>query len=245
MNTSRHSHIFNYMSQEEHKIHIIGCGAVGSKVAIELTRLGCNNFVLWDEDIVSDVNLTNQSFFHKQIGSKKTEALASQMLAINPNIKVEQKGFFTEETADYINYSKCVVFSLPDTMKVRKLVFDKVKLNYCCIRLIETRIGLWDFMIYSINPMNSLEVSKYEETLYSDEEASVRETSPCGTPLTIGTLTSLVACMAVHNYMLCFNNDSPNEVIGSIHQRIFKDNFIQTLIKNYDYDNSNEDKFSF
>jgi molybdopterin/thiamine biosynthesis adenylyltransferase len=238
MDTSRHDYIFDYNKQSFHKIHIIGCGAIGSKAAIELTRLGCSNFVLWDEDEVSEVNITNQAFFDKQIGKKKTEAIVSQMIGINPNVKITTKGFFTEENADTINEEPFIVFALPDSMKVRKLIWDTVKLNKKCFYYIETRIGLWNFHVYSVNPMESNEISEYEQTLYSDEEASEREVSPCGTPLTMGTLTSLVSTIAVSNYMnYWLKNEeykgAPNEIMGSLHPRIIKNNGIQLIVNNY------------
>ena len=48
------------------EFHIVGCGAIGSSVAIQLTRLGGNNFHLYDfddDDLGEKINLN----FEKKI----------------------------------------------------------------------------------------------------------------------------------------------------------------------------------
>ena len=44
------------------RVHIIGCGSVGSTVAENLARSGVTKFTLWDFDVVEPHNLANQMF---------------------------------------------------------------------------------------------------------------------------------------------------------------------------------------
>ena len=58
------------------RVHIIGCGSVGSTVAENLARFGIEDMVLYDFDIVEEHNLVNQMFTKEDVGRLKTEALA-------------------------------------------------------------------------------------------------------------------------------------------------------------------------
>ena len=44
-------------------IHIIGCGATGSWVALMLAKMGISNITCWDFDKVEEHNLPNQFFY--------------------------------------------------------------------------------------------------------------------------------------------------------------------------------------
>ena len=80
-------------------IHIVGCGAVGSNLALILAKMGVTNFCLWDLDRVEPHNLPNQAYLPQHIGHKKTEALASVLKEFNPEIEITiHDEFFTEET---------------------------------------------------------------------------------------------------------------------------------------------------
>lgn len=56
---------------------IIGCGAVGSNLALIAAKMGFHEFDLWDADIVEPHNLANQAYDVEHIGMKKVAALAS------------------------------------------------------------------------------------------------------------------------------------------------------------------------
>ena len=55
-------------------IHIIGVGAIGSRIAEQLARLGFTNLVIYDFDTVDEYNITNQLYTYPDIGLPKTEA---------------------------------------------------------------------------------------------------------------------------------------------------------------------------
>lgn len=80
------SYEFFQPEKNEDRIHIIGCGSVGSTVAENLARSGVTKFTLWDFDEVEPHNLANQMFRQKDVGKKKTEALLDILSEINPDI---------------------------------------------------------------------------------------------------------------------------------------------------------------
>jgi tRNA A37 threonylcarbamoyladenosine dehydratase len=69
------------------RLHIIGCGSVGSTLSELLVRFGLINLTLYDFDKVEPHNLANQMFTQKQIGMPKVEALAGMLAEINPEIR--------------------------------------------------------------------------------------------------------------------------------------------------------------
>ena len=71
------------------RIHIIGCGSVGSTLAENLARCGVTKMTLWDFDTVESHNIVNQMFSQQHIGKSKVEALADILVDINPYIKDE------------------------------------------------------------------------------------------------------------------------------------------------------------
>lgn len=75
------------------RIHIIGCGSVGSTLAELLARFGLTNISLYDFDIVEPHNLANQMFVLSDVGKAKVDAVAERMEAINPLVKTDVRKF--------------------------------------------------------------------------------------------------------------------------------------------------------
>ena len=69
-------------------VGIAGCGGIGSNAAVALVRAGIGALILVDFDLVEESNLNRQYYFQTDIGSKKVEALARHLLAINPAIRL-------------------------------------------------------------------------------------------------------------------------------------------------------------
>ena len=88
------------------KIHIVGCGSVGSTVAEMLARNGLTKFVLWDFDVVEPKNLANQMFRQADVGRLKVEAVRDMILEINPDavddIKLESNGWDGQQLSGYV-----------------------------------------------------------------------------------------------------------------------------------------------
>jgi molybdopterin-synthase adenylyltransferase len=75
---------------ESRPITIIGVGAIGRQVALQLAAIGVREFLLIDFDTVTPTNVTTQGFLAKDIGKEKVIAVAEAILDIDPSIKVYQ-----------------------------------------------------------------------------------------------------------------------------------------------------------
>lgn len=69
-------------------VAIAGLGGLGSNVACALARIGVGHLHLIDFDVVDITNLNRQQYFMEHIGMKKTDALRSLLLKINPYLDV-------------------------------------------------------------------------------------------------------------------------------------------------------------
>ena len=83
MDCSKFLELFN-PSKVRDRIHIIGCGSVGSTIAELLMRYGLKKFDLYDFDFVEEKNIANQMFRQNDVGQPKVEALKDLMVEINP-----------------------------------------------------------------------------------------------------------------------------------------------------------------
>jgi integrative and conjugative element protein (TIGR02256 family) len=70
------------------KVALLGCGAIGSAVAIMLTRAGVARLCLFDKGIVTPGILVRQGFRRDQIGYTKASALRVSVMGANPGLEV-------------------------------------------------------------------------------------------------------------------------------------------------------------
>lgn len=82
---------------------IIGCGSIGSLVALELARAGVGRFFLVDSDIFSYHNICRHQCGIQDVGKFKTTALKERILQINPSAVVFTSKLMIQEVAlDFI-----------------------------------------------------------------------------------------------------------------------------------------------
>lgn len=67
---------------------ILGCGSVGSLVALELARAGVGIFVLVDNDILEYHNICRHQCDIEDVGEYKVDALQRRIKRINPTAKI-------------------------------------------------------------------------------------------------------------------------------------------------------------
>ena len=161
-----------------YSFHILGCGAIGSSAAIQLTRMGAVNFYLYDLDKVEDVNIGVSQYNTSHLGLDKVDALESIIKEINRLAVVDPiHGRFTEYI--YSGHNDIAILGF-DTMNVRleavKILCANKKQKPLCI--IDGRMGAEHYQQYII-PTPS--VDKYEKIWYSDDDMS---TDPCNAKAT-------------------------------------------------------------
>lgn len=88
MNHTRHKGIFNPETIKDKSAIIIGCGNIGSHLATALVRMGFTKLFLIDGDSVEGVNLPTQNFIDQDRRKYKAEAVANNVIAINPQANV-------------------------------------------------------------------------------------------------------------------------------------------------------------
>lgn len=67
-------------------VGIVGCGSVGSKMAVSLARSGVQNFFLVDEDVFFPGNVVRNELALDGIGVHKANLLKDRLLQINPGV---------------------------------------------------------------------------------------------------------------------------------------------------------------
>lgn len=186
----RHMSVFDPDLFGDRQVDIIGCGATGSRIAMEVAKLGVRNLHLHDFDEVEEHNVANQLFGIQDIGQMKAEALAR---------RIEQDTGLTPEVHTEAVTGRSVlghyVFLLTDTMASRKEIWEgAIRYKPGVEVMIETRMGASEGRVYIVRPCIPDQISLWESTLCDDEEASE---SLCGARVTVGPTAALVQAHAV------------------------------------------------
>lgn len=64
-------------------VAIIGCGSMGSKVAVSLARAGVTKFTLIDQDTLNPDNLVRNDLDARAVGVHKVDAVAARIIEVN------------------------------------------------------------------------------------------------------------------------------------------------------------------
>ena len=86
---------------------IIGCGSVGSLVALELARAGVGRFFLIDMDILGYHNICRHQCGIQDVGKFKTTAVKERILQINPTAEVITSNKMIQEVDKSLLESFC------------------------------------------------------------------------------------------------------------------------------------------
>lgn len=191
---------FFHPTMVDAKIHIIGCGAVGSTIAELLARCGLTDFVLYDHDIVETHNLVNQMFREKDVGKKKVDALADILAEINPEIasriKLVPEKYVDQPLSGY-------VFLCVDSISVRKAIAEQHRYNTMIKMMSDVRISLTDAQHYMANWRTAQSVKIFLASMnFTDEEADAETPrTACNTTLSVCTTVRTICNYAVHNFL--------------------------------------------
>jgi molybdopterin/thiamine biosynthesis adenylyltransferase len=155
-------------------VNIIGCGSIGSFVALCLHKMGFTKGVhLYDADHVGIENIGCQLFGWEHLGMPKVEALKSLLVELSP---ADSNSIFTHEervTGDTVLARGITILGV-DNMDTRKIVYRKNKNRVPLI--IDGRIGGQVIRVFTVRGNDYNSQKYYEQYLYSDEEA---EELPC------------------------------------------------------------------
>lgn len=85
---SRNKGLFESCEMLDKYAIIIGCGSVGSHVALQLARAGVRKFIIIDGDVLKLHNVCRHQLGFRDLGRYKTSALKDAILNINPLAEV-------------------------------------------------------------------------------------------------------------------------------------------------------------
>lgn len=193
---------YDYFKPEsvEERIHIVGCGSVGSTLAENLARVGLTRFTLWDFDEVEPHNIVNQMFTQEHIGKPKVEALKEIILSINPeaadDIQVEPKGWRGKMMSGYI-------FLAVDNIELRKKIVERHMDSPYVKAVFDFRTLLESGQHYAADWTDSKMKKILLDTMqFTHEEAKAEEpVSACGVVLGVNTTVRLICGMGVNNFL--------------------------------------------
>lgn len=104
---------------ESVSVSVIGVGAIGRQVAVQLASIGAQRLQLVDFDLVDATNVTTQGYFAEDIGVPKVEAVTNTIMGIDDSIHVE---------------------TIQDRYRAKHAVGTAV---FCCVDSISARSAIW------------------------------------------------------------------------------------------------------
>lgn len=197
MNLSKSLEYFDPINDVKESIHIIGIGAMGSRVAELLVRLGIPKLHIWDMDTVEDKNIANQVYLHHHIGMKKTDALEELLKDINPQIKIiKHEEYKDQSLSGYI-------FLCVDSIELRSMIANMHKENTYIKAMFDTRMRLEDAQSYAADWSNEAQKKMFLSSMeFTDEEAKeATPVSACGTTLSVASTVVSTAAFTVANFI--------------------------------------------
>ena len=105
------------------KATVIGVGAIGRQVAIQLAAMGISWLQLIDFDNVEESNLASQGYLEDDLGRPKVQATADLCQQINHQLEVYEITERFRRSTEVGN----VVFCCVDSIDTRRLIWESVK----------------------------------------------------------------------------------------------------------------------
>jgi hypothetical protein len=130
---------------------IVGCGGVGTWVAIALAMGGTQRFILIDHDNIEEHNLNRLPYPQSSIGRNKAEALKEYIINIRPGAYVVAIDQRVEDVIGLLDFTNQTVYCCTDTMASRLAAWNACanvrKQNYQNYygQILYRRIGLDGF----------------------------------------------------------------------------------------------------
>jgi sulfur carrier protein ThiS adenylyltransferase len=142
---------------------VIGVGAIGRQVALQLTAIGIANLQLIDPDVVEIVNLAPQGYLPADIGMAKVTATARACLALNDQVNISEQ----QERFRRSGSVGDILFCCVDSIETRRLIFSAVKDQ--CRLFVDGRMSAEVLRVLCVSDSPSRDY--YPSTLFAGSEA--------------------------------------------------------------------------
>jgi sulfur carrier protein ThiS adenylyltransferase len=156
------------------RITVIGLGAIGRQVALQLAALGAARLQLVDFDRVEPSNLSSQGFLEKDLNRSKVEAVADLCRQINSHLEIQ---LFAERFRKSRPVGN-VIFCCVDSIETRKQIWQAVchKADFFA----DGRMAAEVLRVVTVTEANGRWC--YDSTLFNGEDAYA---GPCTAKTTI------------------------------------------------------------
>jgi sulfur carrier protein ThiS adenylyltransferase len=173
---------------------VIGVGAIGRQVALQLAALGMPRMTLFDDDTVETANLAPQGYWPEDLNQSKVHATAQLCQRILPSLRVTAKPerFKRSTPRELRMEGNAIVFCCVDSIATRRLIWESLRstarffvdgrMSGDVLRVLASQDPAFD--------------GSYAKTLFDPEEAYV---GACTARSTIYT-ASIAAGLMVHQF---------------------------------------------
>lgn len=174
-------------------VNIIGVGGIGSWVATQVIRVGCQQLVLYDADIVEMHNFENQDYdFPQHLGRPKVKALEMQLLGVaqwHKDLGREIQIVARNERVTADSILRGIVIVCVDSIQSRREIFTACRFNPAIPLYIEAGAGENCGIVRALLPHDKDQVRVYEKLLEAYSEDGL---APCVSPHMGGQFASLI-----------------------------------------------------
>jgi molybdopterin-synthase adenylyltransferase len=169
---------------------VIGVGAIGRQVALQLAAVGVAEMTLFDDDTVGVENLAPQGYFADDVGTLKVTATQTLCRRLNPSIMVHAVAERCKRsTARTVASDKSlIVFACVDRIGTRKLLWES--LRHQATFFVDGRMSAEVLRVLAVDaPATDI---SYASTLFGEGEAFL---GPCTARSTIYTASIAAGLM--------------------------------------------------
>lgn len=169
-------------------ITVVGVGAVGRQVALQLASLGASKLQLIDFDAVESTNVTTQGYHQNDIGNPKVIATRKEIHRIDPSIEVET----VQDRFRAKHLTGGVIFCCVDSISARAAIWRAVQ-NRCCFWSDARMLGEVIRVLTTDDPSSD---PHYAKTLFAQADA---QTGSCTSRSTL-YVASIAASLMIHQF---------------------------------------------
>jgi hypothetical protein len=165
---------------------VIGVGAVGRQVALQLAAIGTPRIQLIDFDVVDATNITTQGFFAEQVGMPKVAAVTDTIMGLDDAIRVDT---IQDRYRSKIEIGQAV-FCCVDSISAREAIWRSASNRcqfWCDGRMLAEVIRV-------LTVADATDHDKYATTLFPQSEAQAGRCTSHSTIYTANIAAGLMLC---------------------------------------------------
>lgn len=119
---SRQSALVPMEKLAQRKVTVIGVGAIGRQVALQLAAMGVQHLQLIDDDTVEESNIASQGYYESDLDSSKVSSTGLTCVRINSKMKIDLR---YQEFSNKIDVGG-TVFCCVDSITARRQIWEAV-----------------------------------------------------------------------------------------------------------------------